>query len=336
MKNLAPVKTLTVDGFTVHIYTDLDAQNPEEVTDAPIYLVHFHRQFEHCSKDLPFTRATFGTWAADLAKESTPRSWGVWSLASYIHGDVTLALLDSSRASNFPDQQWDVSRCGWILIPRQEWVEYTGVTAEEVNWRKLAEAHVEEWNQYLSGDVYGYEVEGTNDSCWGFYGMKAVEEAATEAAQGCAAVRAREAAAFTHLSTLAAELVDLDELVHEQKAAEASDINNSGPEAQMRYLMETGSTAKWILHSAERRMFDLSTAHMPSSSPEWGTVRAVPHETGWVVFVPGGDAVPSAEQLEGEPEWLRPLLKEAREHPAMLINFDQDAPVCDDLPTWEW
>jgi hypothetical protein len=44
---------------------------------------------------------------------------------------------------------------------------------------------VETWNQYLSGDVYGFIIEdgeGTDvDSCWGFYGLETVKQEAISA-----------------------------------------------------------------------------------------------------------------------------------------------------------
>ena len=50
-----------------------------------------------------------------------------------------------------------------------------------------AVAQVEAWNQYLSGDVYGYIVENAGgehlESCWGFYGFEYAKERALDALQ---------------------------------------------------------------------------------------------------------------------------------------------------------
>ena len=50
----------------------------------------------------------------------------------------------------------------------------------------VAKSVVDEWNQYLSGDVWGYVIkdeEGEEvDSCWGFYGMEDCEEQARDSA----------------------------------------------------------------------------------------------------------------------------------------------------------
>jgi hypothetical protein len=335
-----PVETFTMEEILVQIFIDEHASNPEDSADAPIYLMHFHRELEVCPEEMKDkrSRADIREWLRERAAEPEgEKTWSIWPLASYIHGGVVLALMGSERASTFPDQQWDVSRCGWILIPRKEWAEYSGIPEAEVDWRKLAEAHVAEWNQYLSGDVYGYVVDGDmSESCWGFYGMEAAKEAGTEAARGVAHARAKKAAEFEQFATAVDELNDLDEVVHDAKSVEASDINNEGSTSQVRYLMEAGWTKMALLRNSTKKTLDLSTAHMPSASPPWGDVRAVSHECGWVVFVPGVDGTPSDEQLAGEPDWLRPILKVAREEKALLIDFDRDAEACDDLPKWEW
>ena len=81
-------------------------------------------------------------------------------------------------------------------------------------------------------------------------------------------------------------------------------------------------------------VLDLSTAHMPGPEPEWGSLRVAVHEYGAVVFVHG-----SGEEwtdTEGEPKWIRPAMALARKHDCLLVNFDRDGEVCEDLPTWEW
>lgn len=74
---------------------------------------------------------------------------------------------------------------------------------------------------------------------------------------------------------------------------------------------------------------DLSTAHMPNSSPRWRGLRAVAHEHGFTVFV-------SSEPIGEEPDWAMRVLEYARANNCILINFDQDGEVLDFLPKWEW
>jgi hypothetical protein len=89
----------------------------------------------------------------------------VFPLYAYIHSGVALSVDNH----NFPYARWDVSMCGWVLI-KKEAGSYTRKKALEA-----AKGLTESWNQYLSGEVYGYkitdiETEEEIDSCWGFYG----------------------------------------------------------------------------------------------------------------------------------------------------------------------
>lgn len=213
------------NGLRVRIIRDEDPMDPEDC-DNPIYLVHFHRDFEQCSKDLPFNKSGFEEFLtgpdpddydndeegerelADAREEwkAERDEWIVFLVDSYIHSGVHLTLSGSLEAMRLPDRRWDVSQCGAVLIKREGWgstmddegysYERDGVT-HKTTWRELAEGHVNTWNQYLSGDVWGYIVDKPVkcdhcgnveheelDSCWGFYGLEYAIQEAKEAA-GC-------------------------------------------------------------------------------------------------------------------------------------------------------
>jgi hypothetical protein len=83
------------------------------------------------------------------------------------------------------------------------------------------------------------------------------------------------------------------------------------------------------------KMIDLSTAYVKDlAAPEFGKHRVVPHEYGWIVFVPGlftRDELTDVNRIrEGlredylTPDWLLPIMVVALQEDAMLINFDQD------------
>jgi hypothetical protein len=71
--------------------------------------------------------------------------------------------------------------------------------------------------------------------------------------------------------------------------------------------------------SPVRKMLDLSTAHMPESSLDWGGVRVVEHEHGFIVFV---DSSEEAEAMV--PVWLMSIWKFAAAEGCFLINLDSD------------
>jgi len=76
------------------------------------------------------------------------------------------------------------------------------------------------------------------------------------------------------------------------------------------------------------KLLALSTAHMPSTSPDFGGLRAIDFEYGYVVFV--------AEPGYGVPEWLTPAMTMAYDSGCTLILFDGDCAVNEALPKWDW
>lgn len=180
-------------GYRITLRRDDYAENPEDMTDSPVYLFHDHRQFHNCSKELPFRNSQeflamfveepestdppdpgdfeggeedevyiveLSEWKADQAAElaewrEAQEEWAVFFVDSYIHGGVVLALSGSLEAGRMPDRRWDVSQCGAVLIRKDP--AYWG--EGEVDYRKIAEAHISEWNMYLDGDIWWYRIE---------------------------------------------------------------------------------------------------------------------------------------------------------------------------------
>lgn len=280
MSDKTLVETFEVQGLSVEIHTDPGPSDPEAMTDAPVWLGHFHRQFWRAPEELPFSNGEqFVAWYARYNADEREREdevsvaemraraeemqeqWEVFIVRAYIHGSVSLALEGSGAHTRMPDQQWDVSRCGVILIDKVKWHERIGtppapedgVTVDQTDWRKIAEAHVKEWNQYLGGEVYGYVVKDgvadEVDSCWGFYGIEDAREEGRAAAEASAEQLKKEAQEFEKFCESLDEET-LDELVIDAKSAEASAINNEGKEAQVRYLLEFGVTKQRLQNEA--------------------------------------------------------------------------------------
>lgn len=92
------------------------------------------------------------------------KKYHIFGLEAYIHSGVVLAL---SREGNFVDRQWDVSQLGLVFVSKKE-------TQSRKKAHRLALGLIEGWNDYLSGNVYGFLIEDPfgEESCgsWGFYG----------------------------------------------------------------------------------------------------------------------------------------------------------------------
>jgi hypothetical protein len=152
----------TEKGFKAgYLVQDDDPMSPDSWENEDLFLVAYHRDFwierkKFISKDeciaLFRDDKKDSDYRADIAKK-----YHVFGLEAYIHSGVRLAL---SNEGNFCDRQWDVSKLGCVFVSK------------------------EEWNMYLSGDVWGVVVEEYDqdkkqidqDSCWGFYGQEYAQE----------------------------------------------------------------------------------------------------------------------------------------------------------------
>lgn len=164
--------------LTYRIEQDTSATSPSEWEDKNLFLVANHRNCyipEPGEKRIPGDRA-------EIENKYRRTHW-IFPLEAYIHSGVVLALSGEGR---FPDRQWDVSQLGMVFVAKKEW-------RLSKSARKAALSKVEEWNQYLSGDVWGFVIEDENgnhvDSCWGFYGREYAEQEAKSALQSALAAQ---------------------------------------------------------------------------------------------------------------------------------------------------
>lgn len=113
------------------------------------------------------------------------------SINAYEHGGITV-----STSNSYPyNDRWDAGVVGFIYVTKETIFRECGDITEE-NWKERADEYLEgemkTYDQYLTGDVYGYrlakkvieceicphcgviireyEDEVEEDSCWGFYG----------------------------------------------------------------------------------------------------------------------------------------------------------------------
>ena len=88
----------------------------------------------------------------------------------YDHSGIALSL---GREYSF-NCRWDSGQLGYILIDRDWLKEHFGKKyfTKKIRERMLeaAKNNVTLYNNFLSDSVYGYNVEETGDSCYGFYG----------------------------------------------------------------------------------------------------------------------------------------------------------------------
>jgi hypothetical protein len=90
---------------------------------------------------------------------------------AYIHSGMTISLSPFSC-------RWDSGKLGWVVVTKQAIREnwnIKNVTKKYVEMAmNIVDGEIETLDQYIRGDVYGFQVcdenDNVEDSCWGFYG----------------------------------------------------------------------------------------------------------------------------------------------------------------------
>ncbi len=155
-------------GMSVKIYYDEDAESPASWESEDVFLCSDYRELNVGSKIL----SPDDCREAISAGRSFANGYHVFPVRIYEHGGIVLSL-GTCRG-------WDYSN-GWAFICVKRMRGWS--------WRKsaaVARAYglLQEWNEYLSGEVYGFQAEDENgrviDSCWGYHGDPVVEDAISE------------------------------------------------------------------------------------------------------------------------------------------------------------
>ena len=172
------IESIDHKGYKINVYQDIDSDwSPDENDDDQLFLVHYHRDFD-VRKDEIITKEDCENWNSG-EKIEQEKDYYIFLTKAYIHSEVVLALDDSGR--QFPDEQWDVSHCGCVLVSKKE------VKTRKQAY-KLADGLIKDWNYSLSGDIAGYMIEDSEDEefggCWGFIGYSDYRDQLIEEAKG--------------------------------------------------------------------------------------------------------------------------------------------------------
>jgi hypothetical protein len=167
-------ETKVIGKYRIDIISDDDPEDPRGWDNLGT-MVCFHRRYNLGDKhnfDEP-------SEARDFLKDKKARHI-VLPLYLYDHSGITM----NTTGFSCP---WDSGQVGWIYITREKVRKEYGckrVTKKMVEKIKgYLRNEVETYDQYLTGDVYGFritdeETEEEMDSCWGFFGEKyCMEEA---------------------------------------------------------------------------------------------------------------------------------------------------------------
>ena len=154
-------------GYRIKIRQSEFSESPDDWGNDDIFLVYDHRQFDVRREGFaPEDIFDYLSIKKALTKENTfqdkeeleddlkgyfdyESEYWIFPVDAYIHSGVHISL---ANTKDYPDRRWDVSTTGYILASKEDWTEVEDAY-------KAAESLVEEWNQYLSGEVYGFIIE---------------------------------------------------------------------------------------------------------------------------------------------------------------------------------
>jgi hypothetical protein len=179
---MEPVETYPLkNGRVLEIHYDEDASDPRKEFDNLGTMICFHRRYS-LGDDHNYDSNDFDGWNAIEARIRKDNDVAViLPLYLYDHSGITM----NTTGFHCP---WDSGQVGFIFIAKDK-VRYE-YSVKRIS-RKLRErvagylrSEVETYDQFISGQVYGYvvreaptvdedgdEIEGDEvDSCWGFYG----------------------------------------------------------------------------------------------------------------------------------------------------------------------
>ena len=216
---ITPIETFEVDGLTVKIYPDGDADSPRDWDNLGKMVFRSSRynpmgddttphlgsllydlllQAEWCNREYVMIDGErmsvneFGDMltyddaaAVEKAIQMLDGLYLVRSIRCYSHGYTTIRDLGNG---------WEPDADGWIFVSRADVLkEYSSEIITAVRGIALAclKGEIETYDQFLTGDVYGYVIEDADgeqvDGCCGFYGLKFARQDAEDAARAAIA-----------------------------------------------------------------------------------------------------------------------------------------------------
>jgi hypothetical protein len=184
-----PIDTIEYKGFKINIYSDFDPMNPRTEWDNFGHMICFHGRYNLGDKH---------SMSIEEVHELVKRKDVIY-LDLYLYDHSGLTLKSSTNGNPFYGRlpqghaEWDSGQVGIIYVTfeevRKEWSKKKLSKAIKQKAMDCLEAETEVYGQYLSGDVYGYNVTSLEDEdigvsgCWGFFGYDWKENGLLESAQ---------------------------------------------------------------------------------------------------------------------------------------------------------
>lgn len=181
------------NGLEITIHLDFDPESPRDWDNVGT-MICSHRRY--ILGDEQFDAEEYEGW--DDLKKHLQKDRGakiILPLALYDHSGITMYIGTGGG--------WDSGQVGFIYCTQEDIDK--GWDGDKEAAERCLRAEVETYDQYLTGDVYGFTITNPKtgeelDSCWGFYGLEYVQEEANSIADNF--VHPHEAAYAKHAGAM--------------------------------------------------------------------------------------------------------------------------------------
>lgn len=184
------VKEVQKGNYRVRVIRDSDPQNPRTSWDNLGTMVCFHGNYDLGDKKHGYSSKDFTSWdelESQIIKDNDVCV--ILPLYLYDHSGITMNTTGFSC-------RWDSGQVGFIFISKKKVRKEFSIKRITEEWREKIEKYlvgeVETYDEYLTGQVYGFKVvkietcdlgcehEEDIDSCWGYYGDDGIKECIEE------------------------------------------------------------------------------------------------------------------------------------------------------------
>jgi hypothetical protein len=177
--------------IVVEIFPDTEPLNPREDGGSYGIMACVHKKYNLSDEGAEITIGDFTSWKE--VKDYLIKECGavvILPLWLYDHGGISIST--QAFYGRAQHAHWDSGPVGFIYATResiefgQEWKYLTKERRAKVEEYLRSEINI--YDQYLTGDVYGYRISVDGeiiDSCYGFFGEELVKEEAIISAKRC-------------------------------------------------------------------------------------------------------------------------------------------------------
>ena len=162
------IETETYKGYQIDIGYDESPCDPRTEWDN-FTVIHC------CSSRYYLGEKNHKSWEDCDAALREARKQGdlVFKVFAYIHGGTALSLESFHGSLPQGHAQFDSGQCGYIVVKKKDIIENWGKKNWTEKLRKkayeVAEGDIKVFTAYLNGQVFGYNIDEIDDSCYGYY-----------------------------------------------------------------------------------------------------------------------------------------------------------------------